>query len=142
MKTDREFMDRTFPKIDKASLNKTTIIEFCEVNNRKPSRHSKDLIEKKLHQAMTRYCSPSNDCYDSVFVEKINTMNLGTATLNKTKIIEFCNVNNRKPSRASKDPIEKKLGQAMASYCYPSHDCYDPAFKKQLDKLCKKLGIK
>jgi hypothetical protein len=143
MRTEPEFLEKLFPKVDTVTLKKTTIIEFCETNNKKPSQRSKDPIERKLHQSMESYCSPAANSYDSVFAEKINKMFpiIDTASLKKTSIIEFCESNKRKPSSVSKCPIEKKLYQVMNNYCFPSQSSYDPAFKKQLDKLCKKLGI-
>lgn len=59
----------------------------------------------------------------------------------KLEILKFIKANRRKPSKFNVSDDEKKLSNVMNNYCAKTNKCFDPKFKKQLEQLCKKLGI-
>jgi hypothetical protein len=121
------------------SINKTKILEFILVNNRRPNQKAKDLDEKRLGQALTNYVSPRSDSFDLNFKAKADALCpiRNTVSINKENILESIRVNGRRPSIYSKDLDEKRLGQALKRYTVPSQSSYDPEFKQQIDDLLK-----
>ncbi len=128
--------------------HKEEIIEFIKTNNKKPSRSSKNLEEKRLGVLLYGYTSPSKTSYDEVFKKQIedlcNELNIKPAynsQENKQLILKFIKTNNKKPSYSSKNLEEKRLGKLLSSYTSPSSSTLDEIFKQQVEDLCNELNI-
>jgi len=111
------------------------IVEWCELNKRKQSNHSKDPIEKSYAQKLAGWKSglkqlkhgykrhdlpPSQEVQDILTSSKYlkdyfdleRDENMETAL----EIVEWCELNKRKQSNHSKDPIEKSYAQKLSGW--------------------------
>ena len=133
-----EYLDEIYGELTSSEVKKTLILMWFDFFGTKLSQYSKDPEERRLSQVMGSYMCPASGSYDPEFSKLINKLSptINTATINKKKIIGFIKKNDgRKPSQCSKDPIEKKLGQALVRYTSKGGNCYDPEFVELMNKL-------
>ena len=140
-----ELINKLSPVVDTVKINKEKILEFVEDNNgKRPNRSSKDPVEKKLAEALNSYTckrSGNNGSYDHEFIKLINQLSpiIDTVKINKEKIIKFIENNEgKRPRKHSRDPEERKLGQALGSYTFKGGNSYNLEFAKLINKLTKK----
>lgn len=108
---------------------KREIRRFFIKDKRLPKQHSINEVEKKLGEALSRYCRNTHKCYDKKFqmwAEKNGYR--ATNTIIKKEIKNFLKKHKRFPS--VKNETEKKLGRALGRYCSPSSSTYDKNFSK------------
>lgn len=131
-----------WPTLEEFKRNKQQqeIVLFCKKNGYRPSQISKDPVEKKLGQALNRYTTENHTSHDSDFAAKIKQWTTkqefvhGTTDNKKQEIVSFCAKNGHRPSKTSKDPVEKKLGEALSQYLSKNRKSYDAEFAAKIEK--------
>jgi hypothetical protein len=101
--------------------------------------------ERKLADLFRLYLKKGSKVYDPVFAEEVRRVRpdwLGTQRSAKkeakTKLLEWATQGRQKPSRDSKDPLERRLQGVFRRSVYNTkwHEGeYDESFKKQLRRL-------
>jgi len=117
---------------------KQTLINDWFKSGKKPSQLSKDPVEKRLCRSMTNYLRKSGSCFDPDFKALHDQYFPENSMTKKQILINDWFKSGKKPSRHSKDPVEKRLRTLMANYLSKSTHCFDPEFKALHDQYFPK----
>lgn len=126
--------------IDKTAQIKQILLNMAKQKMDRPSKHAEDETERKLGQALVSYTNKTHALYDANFTTQIQQLApdwfLDTAKQNKEKLLMLARNGGKKPSRESKNNIEKKLAEALSRYINPKRtSTYDPDFTAKIREL-------
>ena len=117
---------------DQTDKRKQEIRDFFNKNGRFPSGINPE--EKQIRILLGNYCSPMSDSFDPVFHTEMVALGYGNhVEENKQDVRDFIKTNGRFPSEVI--PAEKKLSTFLRSYCSPSQEGFDPAFRAEMISL-------
>lgn len=123
-----------------AATTKQLLLNMAQQGGRRPRQNSNDKQEARLAHALSCYTRPNHRRYDVAFTEKIKTLAPAWLTVlrvkgKKTLLLDMAKAGKTKPSAASKNDTEKKLGEALRSYTTKGQPSYDSAFSEQIYQL-------
>lgn len=118
--------------------NKAKLLEMAQQGEKKPSGSAKDPKIRKMGMSLSCYIRPTSGCYDPDFAAKIRKLAphwfVDTASENKAILLDMARRGEKRPSASDKDPIIRKLGQAVQTYTGRDGK-YDPDFIARIRKL-------
>jgi hypothetical protein len=100
------------------------IIEYIRTHGKTPSSTSANLLEKHWGKLLGKYITRNsklglNEDQEIILQEELKKLNQADEQ-RWDNIIDFIRYNRRKPSITSKNPLEKSIGNLLASYIYIS----------------------
>ena len=129
---------------EKVKTTKKLLLKMAKSKGAKPSRTSNDPGEVRLAHALQNYCSPACYSYDVTFKKAILEANPNwfdqkretnkEIEQKKKLLLKMAKSKKSKPSRYSKDPNTKALGNVLRRALCPSSCAYDADFKRAILK--------
>jgi hypothetical protein len=143
---DSEFRDDYTPYADRnkehdrlrIAETKREIIKLAASGAKRPNPKSKDPKERRLANFINSHASPASHVYDMKFrgaLREIAPHWFSWAVELKDELLNLAKSGAKRPNIRSKDPKERKLGQAFDSYYRRTSKAYDPEFIKKIKAI-------
>jgi hypothetical protein len=118
---------------------KSLLLKMAVSGSPRPGQRAADSKEKVLGRALSQYTSQGGGSYDPIFDMEIRLAAshwfVDATAAAKEALLEMAREQKKRPNKKSKDPVERKLGQALVDYTGKFSKSYDPAFEIQIKSV-------